>query len=640
MKLEELAKRFELSELDIEFSMPYTKFSKLIKHSKLPNEPNWLLAIKYFIEIRAAALRRWTDFMAIREFIQNALDEADRFNEKPEIRTEPNKLVISNPSKKLLPKHLKLGGSEKECWERGRYGEGLKVAAMHLLPRSQIYIYSHDNAYRFLTDGKDLYLLIGTIPNIGEKTRVEIYNPPRIDIKTMIYSEPTFVEATYKTPDCPVEKPSKIKKEPNKLYVRDIYVNTLKELTGFSSLYSYNLWWVTLSEDRTHVTSTDELLNAIATLIDNLSNTDREKLAKDLIDQTSTEQPYGLKINTSFLEYTLIESKPHTLALLIQDITRHLKSKGIQAWTNSKKEVEYAIRNNIKVIYSDRKVGDIPSLEEHLIKKEIAEAQKYEKGILSPQKLNSLLKTKEGRKIRINYAIYKVLSYFLATELEIFERPPPEIYYVVSTDEIIGMHKENKIIENINNLSTDSIEALSHCIHEITHHITGSPDETRKFERDLTRISSRIIHRVVEVKADAMCLETALEGLLLTPFITYTFKEVTRLRPSQYHDSSKRIYRSDIESLAIDIDRTVSPIYHIDGEIITRISLPADAREAYRVGDFRKAIEITVSEAEKYKKAEPLKKGKYVIITTQFKETFPLEPEIKIIEIPAEEIFG
>jgi len=639
MNLEELSKRFELTELDIEFSMPYTKFSKLIKHSKLPKEPNWLLAIKYFIEIRAAALRRWTDFMAIREFIQNALDEADRFNAKPEIKTEPNKLVISNPSKKLLPKHLKIGGSEKECWERGRYGEGLKVAAMHLLPKSQIYIYSHDNAYRFLTDGKDLYLLIGTIPNIGEKTIVEIYNPPRIDIKEMIYSEPTFVEASYKTPSCPVEKPSKIKKEPNKLYVRDIYVNTLKELTGFSSLYTYNLWWVTLSEDRTHVTSTDELLSAIATLIDNLSSTDREKLAKDLIDQTSSEQPYGLKINTNFLEYTLIESKPYTLELLIRAITNYLKSKGIQAWTNSKKELEYAIRNNIKVIYSDKKVGDIPSLEEYLIKKELAEATKYEKGILSPQKLNSLLKTKEGEKIRMNYAIYQVLCHLLSETLRFYNKQKPEIYYVTSEDEIIGMHKQNKIIENINNLSTIEEEALSHCIHELTHHITGSPDETRKFEHDLTRFSAEIIRAITTERENAALLETALEGLLLTPFISWAFKGVEQIRESQYDEIPKPLIRRTIETATIERNRTLTPIYHIDEETktLTRIFLPpTDARKLYIEGNFHEAIKTIYEDPS----VVLPKTGKFIVFYTQFKETFPLEPEVKVKEIPAEEIFG
>ena len=638
MNLEELSKRFELTELDIEFSMPYTKFSKLIKHSKLPKEPKWQIAIKYFIEIRAAALRRWTDFMAIREFIQNALDEADRFNEKPEIKTEPNKLVISNPSKKLLPKHLKLGGSEKECWERGRYGEGLKVAAMHLLPRSQIYIYSHDNAYRFLTDGKDLYLLIGTIDNIGEKTIVEIYNPPRIDIKTMIYSEPTFVEATYSVPGCQVAKPSKIKKEPDKLYVRDIYVNTLKELTGFSSLYTYNLWWVTLSEDRTHVTSTDGLINAIAELINLLVPSDKEKLAKDLIDQTSSEQPYGLKINTNYLEYVLLETKSLTLFFFKRAITNYLASKGIQAWTNSKKELEYAIRNNIKVIYSDRKVGDIPSLEEYLIKKEIAEATKYEKGILSPQKLNSLLKTKEGEKIRMNYATYQALCHILSETLRLYNREKPEIYYVTSEDEIIGMHKQNKIIENINNLSTIEEEALAHCIHELTHHITGSPDETRKFEHDLTRLSAEIIRAITTERENAALLETALEGLLLTPLIAYTFKGVTRLRLTQYDKTTRPLIRRKIETATIEEGRTVTPIYHIDEETetLTRIFLPSNARKPYYEENFHEAIKTIFEDPL----ASVPRRGKFIVFYTQFKETFPLEPEVKVIEIPAEKIFS
>jgi len=639
MNLEELSKRFELTELDIEFSMPYTKFSKLIKHSKLPNEPNWLLAIKYFIAIKAAALRRWTDFMAIREFIQNALDEADRYDTKPQIKTEPNKLVITNPSKKLLPKHLKIGGSEKECWERGRYGEGLKVAAMRLLPRSQIYIYSHDNAYRFLTDGKDLYLLIGTIDNIGEKTIVEIYNPPRIDIKEMIYSEPTFVEATYSVPGCQVAKPSKIKKQPDKLYVRDIYVNTLKELTGFSSLYSYNLWWVTLSEDRTHVTSTDELINAIAELINLLVPSDKEKLAKDLIDQTSSEQPYGLKINTNYLEYVLLETKSLTLFFFKRAITNYLKSKGIQAWTNSKKELEYAIRNNIKVIYSDRKVGDIPSLEEHLIEKEIAEATKYEKGILSPQKLNSLLKTKEGTKIRMNYATYQALCHILSDTLRFYNKERPEIYYVTSEDEIIGMHKQNKIIENINNLSAVEEEALSHCIHELTHHITGSPDETRKFEHDLTRLSAEIIRKISIFRENGALLETALEGLLLTPLIAYTFEGVTQLRESQYDKMPKPLLGKTIEAATLERDKTLTPIYHIDEETktLTRIFVPLNnARKFYIEGNFHEAIKTIYEDPS----VVLPKTGKFIVFYTQFKETFPLEPEVKLIKIPAEEIFG
>lgn len=633
-----LAERFDLTPLDLEFSMPYEKFSKLVKHRVRKKEPKWLLAIKYFIEIRAAQLRRWTDFMAIREFVQNALDEADRFDARPTIKIERNKLIISNPSRKLLPKHLKLGGSDKECWERGRYGEGLKVAAMKLLPASDVYIYSHDNAYRLLTDGKDLYLLIGEIPSIGERTVVEIYNPPPVDIEKMIYSPPTFIEAVYSSEYCPYNKPSRIKKEPpNLLYVRDIYVNTLKELTGLPSVYTYNLWWVELSEDRIHVTSTDALLTEIARLInDKLTKDQMKELAEDLINRTSKPKPYGLEIDTDYLEYNLLVTKSYRLYDFIRTITEVLKARGIQAWANTPREALLALRHDVKVVYAPNFTTKLPSVEEFLISQLEETGEKYERNLISPKALNLMLTTpKYAKKINMNFAIYEVLYVLLGYEFGMAKKPKPQICYVESEDNIIGMHSAEKIIENLINLPLFSTDALAHCIHEITHYLTGSPDETAAFERDLTKISSRIITGLVNLK-EVPFLSAALDGFLLTPYIDYDFPEVEKVRTSQYR-LPVDCYTNSLKILSKDLNIPISPLYHYHDGVLTRFSLSSDSAEPYYKRDFKLAIKVCLRGLSEYLR-KPYQEGEFIVFYTQFKEKFPLEPEIKVEKIPAEEL--
>jgi len=79
--------------------------------------------------ISLAYRKSWGTWEALREFYQNALDEADGF----EIDKTAKGLVISDTGQGLKFRHLILGVSDKGENARGSYGEGLKIAILVLL---------------------------------------------------------------------------------------------------------------------------------------------------------------------------------------------------------------------------------------------------------------------------------------------------------------------------------------------------------------------------------------------------------------------------------------------------------------------------------------------------------------------------
>ena len=72
--------------------------------------------------------RHWDEWDAIRELVQNALDEAGTYN----MERTPTGLAISDKGHGLATRHLFLGEGEKGDWMRGKFGKGLKIACLVL----------------------------------------------------------------------------------------------------------------------------------------------------------------------------------------------------------------------------------------------------------------------------------------------------------------------------------------------------------------------------------------------------------------------------------------------------------------------------------------------------------------------------
>ena len=124
--------------------------------------------------------RRWDLFMALREIIQNALDAQEAANRplgEIEIYTEGNILHIRDYGSGIKLRHFRIGATDKVCWHRGYYGEGMKVSALYfLINRIGFYVFTGNKVYKLtLFDDKHMVIIVGISKKVIDGTDVVLY---------------------------------------------------------------------------------------------------------------------------------------------------------------------------------------------------------------------------------------------------------------------------------------------------------------------------------------------------------------------------------------------------------------------------------------------------------------------------------
>ena len=245
--------------------------------------------------------RGWNDFMGVREFVQNALDVEERIFSYEGIEVgvwvDTLGLHISDRGPGITYEAFRLGGSDKQCFERGFYGEGLKVGLAHFVNRGcPVYVFNRKGQVfkAFISPGTNLVLIaIGRAKPVAG-TEVIIYGLPerspewadvsyvrRIIFKEWLKQDPKLYILTtnwWLTDACPFKKrPNFIVSHLDEnvnvdfLWVRDISVNKISKITGYPSIFGYNLWWVELEPNRITVSSMPELGRQVAEAFDGKS---------------------------------------------------------------------------------------------------------------------------------------------------------------------------------------------------------------------------------------------------------------------------------------------------------------------------------------------------------------------------------
>jgi hypothetical protein len=242
--------------------------------------------------------RHWDKNMAIREFIQNALDaedesygysNVDRYSQHIDIhQTEEfiddsitgldalfsgtiRSIVIRDHGKGISYKAFMMGGEDKLCYLRGAYGEGMKIAALYMSAKGHdVYILSGNDVYKcfysemthtlVISIGKSKYHINGTEVLIHKLcTNIEniddlVFNPTDPNIEKSATSEFSHHTCAYAMPSSVIEYNDQRKR----LYVRDMFVNYLDDIIS-NAFYSYNLWWIELEPNRKTVVSTQSM---------------------------------------------------------------------------------------------------------------------------------------------------------------------------------------------------------------------------------------------------------------------------------------------------------------------------------------------------------------------------------------------
>jgi hypothetical protein len=244
--------------------------------------------------------REFSPFISIRELLQNALDEEERINGRPDVLIEQDThgTWIADSGRGITVEALRIGGSDKECWMRGYYGEGLKLAAAYLtLHQVPVYLFTGQMVFRFIAlprDGQNpgIFILLGRSKEAIKGTKIllsgykadqgfmeKIVRFWNKDLVTRLIAEERF-----SSEDCPREMPSAIFDFPNQLYIRNMYAGEMSEVSRRKSLFSYDLWWFRFDVSRKLMTQRmPQLFLEIAKLLER-SSVARKKFAEKLIE--------------------------------------------------------------------------------------------------------------------------------------------------------------------------------------------------------------------------------------------------------------------------------------------------------------------------------------------------------------------
>jgi len=244
--------------------------------------------------------REFDLFVSIRELLQNALDEEELTTGDTQVQIEVDDLGtwISDRGRGVNLEGLRMGESNKECWMRGYFGEGLKLAASYLtLNDIPVYLFTKRMALRFVVLPKDarnpgIFILLGRARKKIQGTKI-LLSGYKADLPFMRkivrfwnddLKEKLIVEEHFASKDCPKEMPSAIFDFPDLLYIRNMYVGAMSQVTKRRSLLSYDLWWVRLDVSRKLMTQTmPHVFSGIAHMLER-SETARKRFAEKLVE--------------------------------------------------------------------------------------------------------------------------------------------------------------------------------------------------------------------------------------------------------------------------------------------------------------------------------------------------------------------
>ncbi len=269
--------------------------------------------------------REFSLFIALRELLQNALDEEELVRGRPDVRIEQDTLGtwITDKGRGITVEALRMGGSDKEGWMRGYYGEGLKLAAAYLmLSGVTVYIFTGQMVFKFIALPRDeqnpgIFILLGRATQAVEGTRILLlgYRANQAFIEKMVrfwnkdLMATLIAEERFPSEDCPRDMPSAVFDFPNQLYIRNMYAGEMSEVSRRKSLLSYDLWWFRFDVSRKLMTQRmPELFLEIVKLLER-SRPARKKFVEKLIEAGMlTTKPVGKGVAIGFNPtYTIVE---------------------------------------------------------------------------------------------------------------------------------------------------------------------------------------------------------------------------------------------------------------------------------------------------------------------------------------------
>jgi hypothetical protein len=477
-------------------------------------------AIEYGISAQYARTRQWGLWEIFREFMQNALDEEHYVKSDVPVeylcREEPGKTIIYDHGRGISVNNLLLGESRKEPWQRGKFGEGMKLAMLGALV----------SGFRVTIRSRDKLIEPIIIPRVYEDREIEILCacikkglPPTVGTEVTIHGvelcqmfkrrviqgildlDPECILYSFRNNSKEwrdvIDK--RCTEERGAIYLRDLYVASVVDVFPdvSDSIYSYNLFDVTIDESRKIPSSSsvyDDVRHVLMMLVRvAVDSPTARKILKNIIEQVLST-PKGVKPYfeaTIYLYPFLLTSRERQVII---DIFNELYGEDAVVVTDIK-DYEYARYLGLRAIYCTESLcyalTDILDTKGRIAKKQ----EGYLRLVIDLK-----------RAMPEFYEVVKVLE-DIGELLTGFRTRGIKLYYAIMDPDKAGQAQTGGIVlinlhHLLRNCASDPVSCIRHFLavlaHEIAHLECNLCDDTSaEYPSTLTEVMGKALGRAI-----------------------------------------------------------------------------------------------------------------------------------------------
>jgi hypothetical protein len=451
----------------------------------------------------------WGEWEAIRDIVQNSLDETESYR----YGYDQDGLFIEDDGKGFSVKDILLGPPKRKLpYARGKFGEGMKIAALSLLRRGY--------GVKVETVGMEIWMVFLRVPVDGDVAQLAaLWRPNGRKVGTRFHIigyrgsafEDRFVQnipsrfILHRGPSIisqPIQRFNLLLSGPyaGRIYARDIY------LMNIESPFGYNLWGFEMAPDRHGPASEAEMWRDAGRLWATVRDVG---LLRRLLRMV-VAPPKERTRETDHIIFSLLGHEP-TSGRFYLTIAIENRNAWTEAWKAEMGE-KAVLSTTPSLDTMVRYLGyslvqtvrlDITSFLAHLVptdKQVVRESQERLSGVV-------IIPDDHLSKIqRVHLEMARgIANFYYHGDVLVRAAHIPEAAPGVRTDGMYDKHTREIFIAPMPlNRATTTLDVL---IHELAHHISGAEDLTAPHAEHMTEIAARIIRDMKKGEFDHLIKE-------------------------------------------------------------------------------------------------------------------------------------
>lgn len=457
--------------------------------------------------------QEWGDWEAIRDIVQNAMDEAETY----QWGYNGEGLWISDRGRGVAVADFLLGPPKlKPDYARGKFGEGMKIASLALV-RKGYHVHIE-------TVGRELWIIFlaqtvdGTAETLAALWRPN-GRPQGTEFHIIGYTGPAFEDRfTVNLPETAIlaETPSPLS-EPvrrynqlidyafptgSRIYARDIYMRDI------NSPYSYNLWGFDMAPDRHGAKNESEMWADVGRVWACINSVNLLEIFLQMVRDPpliDTVESHLVSMSGWAMGTEPISGKPYT------EFVKDNASAWKRAWGNNFGE-NAVIRTTDRWDGTVRHLGYVPVSVHYGVEKCLAGAITTDEDLVkaSQERLRDVeiipderLTSRQLASLKLARAIADRLTHWMWSPLMgVHAAIIPPASDRVRTAGMYGRTTEEVFI------SSDQLEhgrtTVDTVIHEIAHHTSGAEDGEEAHNAEMTRIAGQVVEATAKGHFDEL----------------------------------------------------------------------------------------------------------------------------------------